>query len=320
MPLAAHDLHKTFRSAHATHVALNGISLAANDGETLVVLGPSGAGKTTLLRILAGLEFADSGKVQLGDRDISNEPAQDRKIAIVFDRDALLPHLTIVENLRFAARRTNGIAQVASDFEIADHLQKKPAALSAGERQRAALARALLSNPHALLLDEPFAHLDPQLRAQLRRAFTAIGRAFAGPVIMVTHDHSEALLGQRLGILIEGRLVQCDTPQTVYDYPANVTVARFFGSPPMNLFDDGAQIVGIRPEHIRLDLNGSLRGTVRAVDSIGSDVLVSVSTEKGEITARAPTSFDGRIGDVIALTLPGDRVRRFDRINGILRA
>lgn len=300
------------------HRALNGVSLAANDGETLVVLGPSGAGKTTLLRILAGLESADSGKVQLDDRDVSDEPAQSRKIAIVFDRDALLPHLTIEENLRFAARHCDGIAGLASEFEIVAHLQKRAGALSAGERQRAALARALLSEPRALLLDEPFAHLDPQLRTQLRRIFTAIGRAFAGPVVMVTHDHTEALLGQRLAILIDGRIVQCDLPQRVYDYPATTKVARFFGSPPMNLLEDGSELAGIRPEHVRFDSEGSLRGIVRAIDSIGSDVLVSVATEKGELIARVPTPYRSNVGDTVGLLFPDDRVRRFDRGSGRL--
>lgn len=328
MAIAARDLKKSFYLKGSRRAALDGVSLSVADGETLVILGPSGAGKTTLLRVIAGLERADAGSILIDDRDATNLPAERRGVAIVFDQDALFPHLSVSENLAFAMHLQHSpqnaiadrVAQSAQNLGIAGHLTKKPASLSAGERQRASLARAVLSNPRVLLLDEPLAHLDPALRAQLRRSFSQFSKTFGGAAIHVTHDHADALsAGDRLAILIEGKIVQCDKPQRVYDYPATTAAAKFFGSPPMNLLEDGAETIGIRPEHVALQNGGTLIGQVRAVESTGADVFVSLSTAKGELLARVSASAAPRVGDDVAVSLPEAHVRRFDGNAGALR-
>lgn len=318
--LIAEELHKGRR--------LRGVSFTVADGETLVILGPSGAGKTSLLRVIAGLEPADAGSLQLDGRDLLGVAPQRRRVAVVFQDDALFPHMTVYENLAFALRmkRTRAreidvrVREVAGALEIATHLRHRPARLSGGERQRAALARAVLSDPRVLLLDEPLAHLDPQLRVHVRRQFVNFRRTFSGAAIHVTHDHAEALsMGTRLAIMIEGRIVQIGDPSHVYDYPANTEVARFFGSPPMNLLDGEMQITGIRPEHVRIDASAKLRGRVLSRESTGADVFVQVQTPRGELLARVAGSNPvPDAGDEVGIAFEERFVRRFDRTTGVL--
>ncbi len=316
MAVAARDLTKHFH-LNGRRTALDGVSFSVRDRERLVILGPSGAGKTTLLRVIAGLERADRGSILVDDREAGNLPAEDRRVAIVFDRDGLFPHLTLRQNLGFALRgdRNNDrIEAAAHDLGIAMHLQKRPGELSAGERQRASLARAVLSDPRVLLLDEPLSHLEPSLRSQVRRTFLAFSSSFGGAVIHVTHDHAEALTaGDRLAVMIAGKILQCDAPQRVYDYPANTSVARFFGTPPMNLLDDGMETLGIRAENVRLKNGGQLRGRVIAVESTGADAFVRMQTPRGELIARVPAAAVPETGEEVAATLPPEHVRRFDR-------
>jgi multiple sugar transport system ATP-binding protein len=320
--LVARDLTKTYRNRSA---ALDGLSLSVADGETLVVLGPSGAGKTTLLRVIAGLLTPDRGTLQIGGRNVLPMPAQCRGVGLVFSNDALFPHMTVFENLAFAMRLRRRTAraieervhEVADALEIGRHLHERPPALSGGERQRAAIARAVLSDPRVLLLDEPFAHLDPQLRGALRSRYAAFRRRFAGAMLHVTHDHLEALgLGDRVAILMHGSIVQCDTPQRVYDYPADIRVAAFFGSPPMNILDD--RTLGIRPEHVLLDANGALRGRIVSLESTGADRYVGVATQRGRLLARIPAAQAAHVEEEIGVTLPEAFVRRFDPQTGVL--
>ncbi|MHB1550741.1 MAG: ABC transporter ATP-binding protein [Vulcanimicrobiaceae bacterium] len=325
--LSASGLRKRYRDARERATALDGVSFTVEDGRSLVVLGPSGAGKSTLLRVLAGLDRADSGVVRIGDADVTALAAHRRRVALVFADDALFPHLSIYENLAFALRRRRPasgeagarIREIARAFEIDAHLAYRPARLSNGERQRASIARAVLADPRALLLDEPLVHLDPQLRARVREQFAGFRRTFAAPVVYVTHDHAEALnLADRLAILIDGRIVQCEEPQRVYDFPADVRVARFLGSPAMNLLDDGIQTIGIRPEYVRLSRGGGLGGEVVACERAGAERYVRVRTPHGELLARA--SADGEdlpgCGEQVSVTLPARHVRRFDRVSG----
>jgi ABC-type sugar transport system ATPase subunit len=326
--LVARDLRRTYRDARGRRAALDGVSFSVADGETFVILGPSGAGKTTLLRAVAGLEPLESGTLTLDGRDLAPVPAQKRRIAVVFQDDSLFPHMTIYENLAFAMRMQRvasgaidaRVRDVASALEIDAHLHERPARLSGGERQRAALARAVLSDPRVLLLDEPLAHLDPQLRAHVRAQFTEFRRRFSGAAIHVTHDHQEALtIGDRLAIMIDGRIVQCGAPQEVYDSPANVRVARFFGSPPMNLLDGEMEIIGIRPEYVRFDAASMLRGCVESWESTGGDRLVRVQTRRGAVIARiAGTQTMPSPGDEVGLGLGERYILRYDRTTGDL--
>jgi ABC-type sugar transport system ATPase subunit len=319
--VATRDLTKHFHVNGIHRTALDGVSFSVRDRERLVILGPSGAGKTTLLRVIAGLDRADGGSILVDEREIGNAPPEDRRVAIVFDRDGLFPHLTLRENLAFALHGerdgNHRLEAAAQDLGVAAHLQKRPGELSAGERQRASLARAMLSDPRVLLLDEPLSHLEPSLRSQVRRTFLAFSSSFGGAVIHVTHDHAEALTsGDRLAVMLDGKILQCDLPQRVYDYPANTGVARFFGTPPMNLLDDGMETLGIRPENVRLQNGGPLRGRVMAVESTGADAFVRMQTPKGELIARVSSAAVPAVGDEVAVALPPEHVRRFDRAGG----
>ena len=322
MAVAARDLEKYFYVNGTRRAALAGVSFFVPDRERLVILGPSGAGKTTLLRIVAGLERADAGTITIDERDATNVPPEERRVAIVSDRDGLFPHLTVRQNLAFALRSGGDarIAEALESFGVSAHAGKRPGALSAGERQRVALARALLSDPRALLLDEPLAHLEPLLRARVRRSFAEFSASFEGAIVYVTHDHAEALTaGDRLAIMAGGTFLQCDAPQTVYDYPATTSVARFFGTPPMNVLDDGMETLGIRPEHVRLEDGGSLRGRVISVESTGADAFVRMQTPKGEMIARVAVTAAPAPGAEVAATLPEAHVRRFDRAGVAVR-
>lgn len=298
------------------------------DGELLAILGPSGAGKTTLLRVIAGLERPDSGTMLLDGRDLLALAPSRRRVALVFQQDALFPQMSIYENLAFPLRVRRApaavidkrVREVSGALEIERHLREHPARLSGGERQRAALARAVLSDPRLLLLDEPLAHLDPQLRAHVREQFAQFRASFPGAAIHVTHDHVEALsIADRLAIMIDGRIVQYGAPQDVYDFPVNVRVARFLGSPPMNVIDGDMHLLGIRPEHVHFDANAQLRGRVIAVQSTGIDRFVHASTPRGDVVLRLlaqqprPAS-----GEEIGISFDDAGVRRFDRTTGTL--
>ena len=317
--LIARDLQKARR--------LQGVSFSVFNAETLVVLGPSGAGKTTLLRIIAGLETADSGTLQLSGSDLLSLAAPQRRVAMVSQDDALFPHMTVYENLSFplriraarAAEIDKRVRSIAAALNIDGHLPYRPARLSGGERQRAALARAVLSEPRVLLLDEPLAHLDPQLRVHIRREFMRFRSAFSAPAIHVTHDHLEALsIGQRVAIMIDGRIVQIGEPSSVYDWPASVEVARFLGSPPMNLLNGDMEIIGIRPEHVRIDPGALVRGFVTSRESSGADVFAHVRTARGDLIVRLPAAqASPMVGEEVGLEFDQRFVRRFSAGTGM---
>ncbi len=302
--------------------ALDRVSLDVAAGTTLAIVGPSGAGKTTLLRVIAGLLRPRSGEVRLDGAVITSLPPQERRAALVFQDDALFDNMTVRENLRFALRRSGAprdgrIAGAAAALHVEERLERRPRQLSGGERQRASIARALLSDPAVLLLDEPLAHLDPSLRRSVRDAIVGVRQRFAGPVFYVTHDHVDAMsVGNLLAVLIDGRLEDVGEPQRVYDAPRTVAVARFLGERPMNLFDDDGAIAGIRPERVRLDPDGVLVGRVTRRETTGADVYLEIETTRGTIVARAPANDSARSGDSVALDLPAQCVRRFDKATG----
>ena len=322
------NLVKVYRDARGRRAALDGVSLSAGDGELLVILGPSGAGKTTLLRVIAGLERPDGGTIRLDGSDLTGIPAPQRRVAMVFQDDALFPRMTVYENLAFPlrVRHTSRAAidkrvrDVAAALAIDRHLSERPARLSGGERQRAALARAVLSDPRLLLLDEPLAHLDPQLRAHVRDQFAQFRASFPGAAIHVTHDHVEAFsIADSLAIMIDGRIVQYGAPQHVYNFPIDVQVARFLGSPPMNLIDGDMHLIGIRPEHVRFDRTAPLRGLVASVHSTGADRFVRLDTPRGTLVMRlAPGVQQPAAGEEAGIAFDDVHVRRFDRSTGRL--
>lgn len=302
--------------------ALDDVSIDVADGTTLAVIGPSGAGKTTLLRAIAGLVRVSGGHVRLDGVSIEGMAPQDRRIALVFQDDALFANMTVRENLRFALRRGSSdgnarVGEIARALHVADHLDRRPRRLSGGERQRASIARALLSEPVALLLDEPLAHLDPSLRRSVRDEVIGVRQRFAGPILYVTHDHVEAMsVADVVSVLVDGRIEDFGEPERVYNSPRSIAVARFLGERPMNLFEYQGTILGIRPERVAIASDGALCGRIARRENTGADAYLDVATERGVLVVRVPAQSDARPGDRVALDLPADAVRRFDSATG----
>lgn len=250
---------------------LDALDLEIPDGEFLVVVGPSGCGKSTLLRLLAGLETPDAGEIRIGDRVVNAVEPRDRDVAMVFQSYALYPHLTVRRNLAFGLemRREKPaeielrVGEAARLLGLEGLLDRKPAQLSGGQRQRVAVGRAIVRHPRVFLFDEPLSNLDANLRVQMRAELGALQRRLATTTIYVTHDQVEAMtMGDRVAVLDRGRLQQCAPPQEIYDRPSTLFVARFMGSPPINLLparvgaDGRSLLVGSR----RLPLPASLAG------------------------------------------------------------
>ncbi len=296
--------------------AVNALDLDIQDGEFMVLVGPSGSGKTTALRMLAGLEPLDDGRVEIGNRDVTQVPPKDRDIAMVFQNYALYPQKTVAENMGFAlkmrrvprADRDRRVREAARLLDLDDQLlARKPKQLSGGQRQRVAMGRAIVREPKVFLMDEPLSNLDAKLRVQTRSQIAELQRRLGITTVYVTHDQVEAMtMGHRVAVLRDGRLQQCATPRQLYDNPVNQFVAGFIGSPAMNLqtvpiTDGGVQlagttlplpaaasaaarqaglhelVLGIRPEHLHLaDGSGELRGEVLLVEELGADALLHV--------------------------------------------
>jgi multiple sugar transport system ATP-binding protein len=302
--------------------ALAGIDLTVDAGESVVVLGPSGCGKTTLLRIIAGLETASAGSVSFDDELQTGVPPHQRDVAIVFQHFALYPHLTAEENITLGLRHGLGMsrgeaaaraAEIAARLDILDLLQRQPRELSGGERQRVALGRALARNSGIVLLDEPLTGLDAQLRARLRVEIAATIRATGATVLHVTHDQLDAMaMADRIVVLNQGRVEQVGTPEEVYREPTSRFVARFVGSPPMNLFPGGTvgvgnsdETVGVRPEDLVLsgDDEVNLTGTVVATELNGANWTVYVQV--GEVIVAAVSGArPPNVGMVTTLSSP----------------
>jgi multiple sugar transport system ATP-binding protein len=338
-------------------VAVADVSLEIADGEFMVLLGPSGCGKTTMLRCLAGLERPEAGRVFIGDRDVTDVPPAARGIAMVFQSYAVFPHMTVHDNIAFGLRMRGvaadevrrRVAEGAALLQIDQLLERYPAQLSGGQRQRVAVARAIVMQPQVLLMDEPLSNLDALLRLQMRAELKRLHDEVRSTTVYVTHDQVEALsLGQRIAVVRNGRIVQCDTPGRVYDAPANRFVGGFIGSPPMNFLDaalrreagaavvdvqgariplphaprttDGAAIVvGIRPEHIAVETGAApdaVRARVVVLEPIGPQKLLTVRA--GEETLKIATSveFHADPGAEVWLRLDPARIRLLDARTG----
>ena len=233
-------------------VAINDLNIEIQDKEFLVLVGPSGCGKTTALRCLAGLEEVTDGKVKIGDAVVNDVPPKDRDIAMVFQSYALYPHMTVFDNMAFGlklrkvpkAEIQKRVQQAAEILGIEMLLKRKPRELSGGQRQRVAVGRAIVREPKVFLFDEPLSNLDAKLRVQTRAQISKLHQSLQTTFIYVTHDQVEAMtMASRIAVMNKGFLQQLDTPQTLYDKPANLFVAGFIGSPSMNFF----------PAHIRKD-------------------------------------------------------------------
>ncbi|MCR8550297.1 ABC transporter ATP-binding protein [Salipiger sp. P9] len=345
---------------------LRGVSLEIADGEFLSLVGPSGCGKSTLLRILAGLESQSAGSVHIGEACVDGRRAADRDLAMVFQSYALYPHLTVAENIavpltmrrlrradrlplmgalmpgvrRRRADIVRTVREAAEILDIAALLDRKPGQLSGGQRQRVALGRALVRDPAAFLLDEPLSNLDAKMRVHMRAEIAQLNRRLGATFVYVTHDQAEAMtMSDRIAVMMDGELLQVGTPDELYDDPADIRVARFIGSPAINLLPvetDGAGVIrltgratvlragpvpvaylGIRPEALEpCDRDPLLSGRARLVENLGSDLFVQLDVPEmpETVTVRLPSDARGKIaaGDLMHLRVRPDRVRGFD--------
>jgi multiple sugar transport system ATP-binding protein len=317
--------------------AVDGIDLAAAQGELLVLLGPSGCGKTTLMRLIAGLERPTAGEILIGGAVVNDLPPRARNIAMVFQSYALYPHLTVERNIAFPLR-TIGMPKdktrkkvewAARMFGIERFLDRKPRQLSGGERQRVALARAVVREPVAFLLDEPLSNLDAKLRNAARDELKQFQRSLGTTTIYVTHDQAEAMgLGDRIAVLNQGKVCQVGTPHDVYTRPADIFVATFIGSPPMNLVEDGATWTGFRPEAFlpravkeAADV-ASFPFRVTRVEYLGAERLVYGVIEGRHhgthVISKIPTNIRAEIsaGETHEFSVMKEDLTRFDRANG----
>ena len=293
------------------------LNIDIEDGEFLVLVGPSGCGKSTSLRMLAGLEEVNEGKIWIGDRDVTDLSPKDRDVAMVFQNYALYPHMSVADNMGFALKIAGvdkseirkRVEEAAKILDLTEYLERKPKALSGGQRQRVAMGRAIVRSPQVFLMDEPLSNLDAKLRVQTRTQIASLQRRLGVTTVYVTHDQVEAMtMGDRVALLKDGILQQCDGPRRMYDHPDNVFVAGFIGSPAMNLVstpvvDGGAKfgqtvvpvardvlseagshiIVGVRPEDVELTTEGDgLPITVDVVEELGADAYIYGTAEGAE--------------------------------------
>jgi multiple sugar transport system ATP-binding protein len=314
--------------------AVDGLSLEIADGEFLVLVGPSGCGKSTALRMLAGLEEITEGRILIGERVVNNVSPAARDVAMVFQSYALYPHMTVYDNLAFSLRNLKvpkpdideRVRRAAEILEMADLLKRKPRQLSGGQRQRVALGRAIVREPAAFLMDEPLSNLDAALRVQTRAEILKLQRRLGTTTIYVTHDQVEAMtMGDRIAVMRAGVLQQVGTPEALYTRPRNVFVARFIGSPAMNIvpaeFVDGAgvgsRLAGFRPEHVELG-NGRGDGarfdaTVEVVEYLGDEQLVHLRARDEALLAKLPVEQRVRAGDDETFVVPREKLHLFDK-------
>ena len=322
--------HVTKRFDTAT--AVDDLNIDVADGEFLVLVGPSGCGKTTALRMLAGLEDITDGRILIGERVVNNVAPGARDVAMVFQSYALYPHMTVYDNLAFGLRNhrmpkgdiDRRVKSAADVLELGEYLKRKPKQLSGGQRQRVALGRAIVREPSAFLMDEPLSNLDAALRVQTRAEILKLQQRLETTTIYVTHDQIEAMtMGDRIAVMSKGVLQQIGAPEELYTRPANTFVARFIGSPAMNLLPSSVlgvggagQIAGFRPEHVQLG-NGrpgsaNYAADVEVVEYLGDEQLAHVRLGEHEIVVKLPVEPRLQAGMQETFSVPLQKVMLFD--------
>lgn len=291
--LSLKNVNKSFGKVHV----LKDISLEVEEGEFVVFVGPSGCGKSTLLRVIAGLEEATSGTVEIAGQPVNAVPPAKRGIAMVFQSYALYPHLTVRNNMSLGLKQERQprdvidarVAEAARMLSMEDLLERRPSELSGGQRQRVAIGRAVVREPKLFLFDEPLSNLDAALRMNTRVEIARLHRDLEASMIYVTHDQTEAMtLADKIVVLRDGRVEQVGSPMDLYNNPANQFVAGFMGSPAMNFLPAGSVgapeglTLGIRPEHLRISDSGQISATVTHVENLGGDTNVLVSSSTGQ--------------------------------------
>jgi multiple sugar transport system ATP-binding protein len=333
---------------------IENLDLHIDDHELMVLVGPSGCGKSTALRMIAGLEDVSAGTISIGGKVVNDLAPKDRDIAMVFQSYALYPHMSVRENLEFGLRMRDlprddirkRVDNAAAILDIAHLLERKPRDLSGGQRQRVAVGRAIVRQPAVFLFDEPLSNLDAKLRIQTRAEITKLQSTLGTTSVYVTHDQVEAMtMGHRITVMRAGKVQQVGTPQEVYARPANVFVAQFIGTPPMNLWPgrvsesmlrtssfalpiperlrpllhEGQQVIGgIRPEHVRhASEQGSatsvtVQATVEIVEPIGHESIVYARAGSEPLASIFDPSVTPRAGDVIEMRIDTEVLHVFD--------
>jgi multiple sugar transport system ATP-binding protein len=341
-------------------VAVRDFTLDITDREFLVLLGPSGCGKSTALRMIAGLEEPTEGTISIGDEIVNDVEPKDRDVAMVFQTYALYPHMTVRRNIEFPlksrgvprAERDQLVLDACATLGLGDLLDRKPAQLSGGQRQRVALARAIVRRPKAFLMDEPLSNLDAKLRVQTRADLIELQERLETTIVYVTHDQVEAMtMGHRIAVMMEGALQQVGPPQDVYDRPANLFVAGFIGTPPMNTIParvvregeglavglPGARVplpaplgravaaqgleqvvVGVRPEHLSLAREGIVPATVTVIESLGYERNIACRLDDGTliITRQDIDAPKPAVGETVRLTTEEQHLHVFAATTG----
>jgi multiple sugar transport system ATP-binding protein len=340
--------------------AVAALDLEIQDGEFLVLVGPSGCGKSTSLRMVAGLEAVDEGAIFIGDRDVTHVAPKERDVAMVFQNYALYPHMTVADNMSFALKMAKvpkqeareRVLEAARILDLEEYLDRKPRALSGGQRQRVAMGRAIVRKPQVFLMDEPLSNLDAQLRVQTRTQIAALQRRLGVTTIYVTHDQVEAMtMGDRVAVMFDGKLQQVDSPNRLYARPRNTTVARFIGSPAMNMHevdvrdgaanlcgyriplpreavaaaDGGRVVLGFRPDAVDIVDAGTdgLDVTTEVVEELGSDAYLFASLpgahgvrELGDLVARVDPRAVPERGQTIRIRIRSDEIHVFSPSSG----
>ena len=341
--------------AYGSVEVLHGVSVAARDGEFVVLVGPSGCGKSTLLRMIAGLESITDGEIEIGGRVVNELEPKERDIAMVFQSYALYPHMTVRDNMAFAlklARRSRDdieseVNRAAEILDIGSLLDRYPRQLSGGQRQRVAMGRAIVRNPAVFLFDEPLSNLDAKLRVQMRTEIKALHHRLGATMIYVTHDQMEAMtMADRIVVMRAGNIEQVGTPLEIYDRPVNSFVGSFIGSPAMNLIDGtvfstGSGVVlrdsdgndwplpesasayagrviqlGFRPEHLSV-VPGGMEIRVRSVEPTGSETQVQLQAGSHTVMGVLRDRPAISVDDTITVIFDQSRIQLFDAASGV---
>ena len=356
MKVVLQNLTKVFPSRNKKTneevVAVNDFSFTIPDGKLIGLLGPSGCGKSTTLYMISGLQKPTGGKIFFGDDDVTDLPTENRGVGLVFQNYALYPHMTVKQNIMFPLQNLKGADKLSKEemdkrayeaaklVQIHELLERKPSELSGGQQQRVAIARALVKMPRVLLLDEPLSNLDARLRLQTREEIRRIQRETGITTIFVTHDQEEAMsISDMIVVMKLGVVQQIGAPQEVYDNPLNLFVAKFLGTPPVNVFngcvkggklyindeavldasgvEDQDVIVGIRPEGFELDDNGPMSCKLVSVEVMGRDVsIVSENAASQNPVVRSIINADNKVDvtkEIVRYTLKPHKVFLFNK-------
>ena len=315
--------------------AADEVNLAVGQGEFVTILGPSGSGKTTLLSLIAGLNRPTAGRIFIGGRDVTDAPAQERNIGLVFQSYALFPHLTVAENIQFglkvrkvaASERAARLKRVTDMLGLSALLERKPGQLSGGQQQRVALGRAIIAEAPVCLMDEPLSNLDAQLRGEMRREIRSLQQRLGITMVYVTHDQTEAMtMADQVVLLKDGRIEQDGTPEDLYARPATAFTASFIGTPPMNLLKiapggggwmrDDTALIGVRPEDIAIVPAGGLAARVESIEYLGSDSLIALSAFGQPLLVRVPRHATVNPGEELHLAWQAGSQHAFDNQTG----